>query len=268
MEALVIFLHGSGDTGPGVRDWVNQYSFESRLGSVGVSVQFPTATPRPYTLWGGETGTVWMNRLGLNPDAEEETTSIKESMSKIDGINGYCLDESPWTNPDAEEETTSIKESMSKIDGIIDKALEEKLVSSPSRIFVGGFSQGGCLALYIGLSGKYQGNLGGIFCCSGFLPNTTFAISNIVNPKEASTVSEETESPGVLSFDSKSKQPVLMLHGDSDSMVSCQWGEATAKRLSNLGMKVSFEKVPNLEHQLNGHVIDRIIYLIKSQMNY
>uniref|UniRef100_A0A7S3PHF1 Phospholipase/carboxylesterase/thioesterase domain-containing protein n=1 Tax=Aplanochytrium stocchinoi TaxID=215587 RepID=A0A7S3PHF1_9STRA len=236
MEALVIFLHGSGDTGPGVRDWVNQYSFESRLGSVGVSVQFPTATPRPYTLWGGETGTVWMNRLGLNPDAEEETTSIKESMSKIDGI--------------------------------IDKALEEKLVSSPSRIFVGGFSQGGCLALYIGLSGKYQGNLGGIFCCSGFLPNTTFAISNIVNPKEASTVSEETESPGVLSFDSKSKQPVLMLHGDSDSMVSCQWGEATAKRLSNLGMKVSFEKVPNLEHQLNGHVIDRIIYLIKSQMNY
>lgn len=47
-------------------------------------------------------------------------------------------------------------------------ALEETKGIRRDRIFLGGFSQGGCVALYTAL--KLDRPIGGIFCLSGYLP--------------------------------------------------------------------------------------------------
>ena len=43
----------------------------------------------------------------------------------------------------------------------------KKLKNDYSKIYIGGFSQGACMALYMGLGTSF--NLGGVIVCSGFL---------------------------------------------------------------------------------------------------
>ena len=56
--------------------------------------------------------------------------------------------------------------SSNRIINII-KTEAKKLNNDFSKIFIGGFSQGACMALYMGLATCFQ--LGGIIVCSGFL---------------------------------------------------------------------------------------------------
>ena len=47
LPCACIFLHGSGDTGPGIREWLRRASdFEERLAARNVKCLFPSATPR------------------------------------------------------------------------------------------------------------------------------------------------------------------------------------------------------------------------------
>jgi predicted esterase len=65
-----------------------------------------------------------------------------------------------------EEDEEGIKRSR---DAIV-KVIEQEIASGilPSRIFLGGFSQGGAMALYTGLTSPYK--LGGILALSTWLP--------------------------------------------------------------------------------------------------
>lgn len=49
---LVVFLHGSGDTGASLRAWVGDCApdFEATLRAAGVAVAWPDAKPRPYSI--------------------------------------------------------------------------------------------------------------------------------------------------------------------------------------------------------------------------
>lgn len=59
-----MFLHGSGDTGHGIREWLASASggkFERTLKELRLGpVVFPTAARRPYTPAGGMPSTVWV----------------------------------------------------------------------------------------------------------------------------------------------------------------------------------------------------------------
>ena len=57
---VVIFLHGSGDTGPGIAAWVS--GLASHLLPDDWGMVFPSATRRPYSLAGGAYTSVWHNR--------------------------------------------------------------------------------------------------------------------------------------------------------------------------------------------------------------
>ena len=82
----VIFLHGSGDTGPGVRGWLSQLGFVRAFEGAGMSVETPSATPRPYKLAGGRVMSIWYDRNGLPPSAKEHLESVEASCEELEGI--------------------------------------------------------------------------------------------------------------------------------------------------------------------------------------
>ena len=106
--AVCIFLHGLGDTGHGWADIARQMPFE------GVQWIFPTAPTIPITLNGGMRMTGWYDINDLD----------------IDGI----VDDRPQTLASAEY-----------VKSLVDKAVQDGV--PPEKIIVGGFSQGGVVAL-------------------------------------------------------------------------------------------------------------------------
>ena len=68
-----------------------------------------------------------------------------------------------------------VKKSANRIINIIEE--EAKYLGGYDNIFLGGFSQGACMSLYVGCS--YNHLLGGIICCSGALfPDTVINEDN------------------------------------------------------------------------------------------
>ncbi|CAM9613399.1 unnamed protein product [Phaeothamnion confervicola] len=149
----VIFLHGSGDTGPGVRQWLRlassppgagpAASFEGQLAAAGVPCTFPTAPLRPYTLGGGAESNVWFNRRHLALSELPDLAGIAASVSLIE----------------AEA-----------------RRLEAKGVPL-GKIVVGGFSMGGSLALQLLAHPDVVSQFAGVFSLSSFLSSASNVFS-------------------------------------------------------------------------------------------
>ena len=92
-------------------------------------------------------------------------------------------------------------------------ALEETKGIRRDRIFLGGFSQGGCVALYTAL--KLDRPIGGIFCLSGYLP--------IESADDIEHVGQ-----GILS-------PIFLTYGKEDNDVPPVYPEISVKELRKLG---------------------------------
>jgi len=91
---------------------------------------------------------------------------------------------------------------------------------------LGGFSQGGALALYSGLTGGIK--LGGILALSTWLPmNKLIDWTKIQNP------------------------PVLYCHGDEDQMISMSSAVKSARTLESALTNFSFKTYPGLDHTIN-----------------
>lgn len=114
--AGVIFLHGSGDTGDGLRAWLNAASgrqFEANLVTHGIKVLFPTAPLRPDPPGGGKLSHVWHDRKEHSLDGPAEEEGVRESIALVEQLV-------------AQFESEGIEK---------------------SKVIIGGFSQGGSLAL-------------------------------------------------------------------------------------------------------------------------
>lgn len=112
---VVLFFHGLGDTADG---WA---SLMGTLNMEDTKFILPTAPVRPITLNMGMSMTGWSDILGLHPNSDEDSKGFEESAERVNRII------------------------QSEIDGGI----------SPSKILIGGFSQGGALALHVSLRSKY-----------------------------------------------------------------------------------------------------------------
>ncbi|CAM9583733.1 unnamed protein product [Discosporangium mesarthrocarpum] len=137
-RGAVVFLHGSGGTGQGIREWLHAASmgrFECRLSELGLKLVCPTSPLRSYTLAGGASSRVWFDRTELSPSAKQDKAGVRRSMQQV------------------KEELRRLEE-----DGV-----------PRSGIFVGGFSMGGGLALEFLGDKECGGRLAGIFSHSGFL---------------------------------------------------------------------------------------------------
>eukprot|EP00635_Sarcinochrysidales_sp_CCMP3193_P006691 CAMPEP_0118897446 /NCGR_PEP_ID=MMETSP1166-20130328/4843_1 /TAXON_ID=1104430 /ORGANISM="Chrysoreinhardia sp, Strain CCMP3193" /LENGTH=73 /DNA_ID=CAMNT_0006836517 /DNA_START=6 /DNA_END=223 /DNA_ORIENTATION=+ len=72
MKPVVVFLHGSGDSGFGAKQYVQSLLEPQEYGLF--TWEFPTATKVPYSLNGGATSSVWYDRVGgLDPSFPEQT---------------------------------------------------------------------------------------------------------------------------------------------------------------------------------------------------
>ncbi len=88
----------------------------------------------------------------------------------------------------------------------------------PERILLAGFSQGGAIALHVGL--RYPHKLAGIMALSTYLPT----IDQL--PSEGSTAGKAT--------------PLFMAHGILDAVIAIEAGKSTFERLSLLGYQIEW----------------------------
>lgn len=106
------------------------------------------------------------------------------------------------------EDEEGIKTAASSVHGMINNEIKAGIPAD--RIILGGFSQGGALALYSALT--YPEKLAGVIGLSCWLPlNSSFPAAKIC--------------PDTL--------PVLLCHGDSDPIVSYKFGQLSHSLLKS-----------------------------------
>lgn len=132
-----------------------------------------------------------------------------------------------------QQDEAGIRESARQIQLLIDR--EEMHGIASNRIILAGFSQGGAMALHVGLR---QGEpLAGIMALSCYLPLIE-------------TVEQE------LLQESKST-PVFMAHGVNDPVVPYALGDTSQRKLQELGLNVDWHSYP-MEHSVCPEEIIRI----------
>lgn len=140
-KPIIIFCHGSGDTGAGAQAWVQSLIPTSIYNEW--QWIFPTAKPIPYQLSGGQISSVWYDRTG-----------------------GFA--------PSFPEMTETVEQSTTQLLGIIEKELEKGRL--PREIVIGGFSMGGNIAYQTAARCVNQ-PLGAVFGLSCYLNHDSRAWS-------------------------------------------------------------------------------------------
>ena len=203
-NGTLIFMHGLGDTAGGWTELLQL--FEAAQIHENTRLILPTATTRPVTLNMGVRMTAWSDIRGLSADAKEDKEGLMASKARIDKI----------------------------IEAEIKAGID------PSRILVGGFSQGGALAYLVGLTSPHK--LGGIVALSSWCP-----------------LGKEIEvSPHYV----QAVPRILHCHGALDEMVRPVYGqtsvESVRNRLIDLGARpekcqedITFKMYQGLGHSAN-----------------
>eukprot|EP00191_Tetraselmis_sp_GSL018_P024502 CAMPEP_0177626906 /NCGR_PEP_ID=MMETSP0419_2-20121207/30913_1 /TAXON_ID=582737 /ORGANISM="Tetraselmis sp., Strain GSL018" /LENGTH=284 /DNA_ID=CAMNT_0019128011 /DNA_START=219 /DNA_END=1071 /DNA_ORIENTATION=+ len=186
-KATVIILHGLGDTAAGWASLANMFSIP------GVKFIFPTAPMRPITLNMGMVMTGWYD------------------ISSLEEVN-------------QKEDEQGIRESWRYVEGLV--AQEEASGIPSSKVVVGGFSQGGAIAMMAARSDK---KFAGIVGLSTYVPLRDDA-GGIVSEANRTT-------------------PILMCHGKSDMVINFEYGSGSANLLSEKGASVSFKEYPYMGHE-------------------
>lgn len=166
-------IHGLGDTN---RGWLD-VAMHLHQQMPHVKFVLPNAPTSPVTLNGGMPMPSWYDITSLDDRANQPCTGIDASKAVVDEL-----------------------------------IAAELAAGIPlDRIVVGGFSQGGALALFAGL--QHPGRLAGVCCLSGYLAKAeAFELA----PEAAST-------------------PVRHFHGALDPTVRVEWARESAARLRELG---------------------------------
>lgn len=189
-RATVIWLHGLGASGD---DFVHAIPDLKLPHQAPVRFVFPHAPARPVTINAGFRMPAWFDIYGLTDDDPVDHEGLKEAFQFLDQLIQYEIEQGMPTE----------------------------------SIVLGGFSQGGALALYGGL--RYPKRLAGIFALSSYLPC-------------AEQLAEEA---------SQANQglPIFMAHGDFDGLVAIEYGEKSFSHLQELGYMAVWQDFP-MEHEV------------------
>ncbi|KAK7794336.1 hypothetical protein R5R35_011271 [Gryllus longicercus] len=140
----VIFLHGSGDTGQGVREWIKTLLGKD-LTFPNLKLLYPTAPLRPYTPLDGHNSYVWFDRQRISPDVPEHLETINSSAEQLSQL---------------------VRNEIN--DGILLR-----------NIVIGGFSMGGAMAMHLGYRSLF--GIGGVFALSSFLNDNSIVYKELSN---------------------------------------------------------------------------------------
>ncbi|EKV09916.1 Acyl-protein thioesterase 1 [Penicillium digitatum PHI26] len=212
--ATVIMAHGLGDRVSLAQTWRRRGKFDE------VAFIFPNAPDIPITVNFGMSMPGWydITKLGRDMDFEEALRNQDEP-----GI----LRSRDYFN-------VLIKEEMDK--GI-----------KASRIILGGFSQGGAMSVFAGVTNKEK--LGGIFGMSCYM---------LLSDRIKNYMPEEW---------ANKKTPFFLAHGVEDNVVPFASGKISAAKLKELGLEnVSFNKYENLGHSATPEEIDDLENFIEKAL--
>ena len=184
-EFAVIWLHGLGADG---NDFVPVLDAMDFSQVPGVKFVFPHAPMRPITVNGGMTMRGWYDIVGMDLGQQQDAQGIKESAVLIKNI----------------------------IDEQIELGFEQQ------QIFLAGFSQGGAIALYCGLSLDYS--LAGIIALSTYVP---IADQIII----------------------KQKPTIFYAHGEHDPIIPIELAKTSRQWLIDNGMNPQWHQYP-MQHQV------------------
>ncbi|MBL4771532.1 MAG: alpha/beta hydrolase fold domain-containing protein [Planctomycetes bacterium] len=202
--ATVIWMHGLGATGHDFPPVVGELGLPK---GHGIRFIFPHAPSIPVTVNGGMVMPAWYDILAMDFDRRVDEEGVRKSADQIQAL--------------------------------LERELEAGIPAQ--RIVLAGFSQGGAIALHLGL--RYPKSLAGIMLLSTYMA----CDGNL----------DEERSPA------NAKTPVFQAHGTLDPMVLPGMGEAARDRMLALGYEVEWHTYP-MEHNVVPEEISAIgIWLTK-----
>lgn len=122
-----------------------------------------------------------------------------------------------------DEDESGILKSRDYFNSLIKEEMDKGI--DPSRIVLGGFSQGGAISIFTGITNTHK--LGGVFGLSCYL---------LLSGKL-----KEFFPDGELA---NQNTPFFLAHGEDDEVVKFEFGDLTQKRLKALGFNVEFHSYP------------------------
>ncbi|KAF7991924.1 hypothetical protein HCN44_010725 [Aphidius gifuensis] len=185
-----------------------------------------------------ETGNIWASKLkNIQPPFMKIICPTAEKIP-MTFQNGYRMNS--WFDVEKigmhePENEIGIELASKNVHNMIED--EIKLGTPSDRIILGGFSQGGALALYSFIT--FPKKIGGVALFSAWLPLHNYYPENFVASKDT---------------------PLLMCHGKKDSLISFEWGTMTRDVLKSMVQDVNFITYPQLIHE----VCDQEIQELKS----
>ena len=206
LEYSVIWLHGLGASGHDFEPLVPELRLLNRPG---VRFVFPHAPVRPITLNGGAAMRAWYDLTSL--DFEQREDDVEGTLSSVESI-------------------------VELIDQEIEKGIKSE------NIILAGFSQGGAIALYTGITHNLK--LGGILALSTYLPLQQQALDNV--------------------SDANRNIPIFMAHGNFDETIKPVFAERSRDLLEHSGFTVEWHNYP-IAHSVSVDEISDIAVWLKRQ---
>lgn len=205
-EYTVIWLHGLGASGHDFEPIVPELQLLQRPG---VRFLFPHAPVRPITVNGGAAMRGWYDINSLDfGSREQDIKGIQESAQQV----------------------------ASLIDNEINKGI------AASNIILAGFSQGGAIALYAGLTGEHT--LGGILALSTYLP---------IQEHTLAALKQESSST-----------PIFMAHGLQDDVIHIQHAEQSRQLLEQHQLPLEWHTY-SIPHSISADEVSDISNWMKLQ---
>lgn len=201
--ATVIWLHGLGADGHDFESIVPALQLPEILP---VRFIFPHAPVRPVSINFGAEMRAWFDIVAIAMNAPQDEKGIRASQKMIHQLINN----------------------------------ENRRGIRSDRIIIAGFSQGGAIALQVGL--RYPEKLAGILALSTFLPLAGSF------PQEASSENKNI--------------PIFMAHGTVDSVVPYQFAKHSCDFLESQGYKVDWHRYPIAHSTCATEVVDIAEWII------
>jgi predicted esterase len=125
----------------------------------------------------------------------------------------------------------------------LDSLISSLNLSSYNHVIFGGFSMGGGLCLH-SYRTLISPKLRGVFTMGSFLVESSAVLTSSL-------------------IEDYSKIPLLMMHGEDDSLIRINWGKATATSLHMRGLNVDFRRYPHTDHELGEEEMLDLLHWIK-----
>lgn len=207
VQYSVIWLHGLGASGHDFEPIVPELKLPA---TAGIRFVFPHAPVRPITVNAGMEMRGWYDIRSLDFGSREQ-------------------------------DAAGIEASAALVEGLIDAEVAKGVTAS--KIILAGFSQGGAIALFAGLTGRHT--LAGIIALSCYLPIQ----ETVLTRRQSQHLSV----------------PIFMAHGQYDDVIQIQHAEQSRNLLLSEGFKLDWHSYP-IAHSVSVDEIDAIAHWLKNQL--